>query len=302
MPLKDARLKRVSDLLSLSGIKDNITAIIVSDNGEFRVVAQPGENGDISITGGQSFIITARAAGVTEVTGEAWDNVSGSPSAAPPMMRVGHQVDEQTPVLEVHGVVVDEMTGRALEGFHMTVKNLSTGASLNAITTGEVAFGSYSMTFVDAMKSRTARVGDVLLITAETPSPLIGVQPLRHIVTTDDVKKSQIRLADLVAYEIPKENRLLPSYPNPGNPETWIPYRLASDASVTLTLYDTTGRMIRTLKIGHQRAGVYESKDKAIYWDGRNDFGERVASGVYFYTLTAKDFTATRKMLILKSM
>jgi hypothetical protein len=192
------------------------------------------------------------------------------------------------------------MMGRALDGFHITVKNLSTGVSFKAITTGEVAFGSYSMTVVDAISIRAARVGDVLLVTAETPSPLIGVQPLRHIVTRDDVKKSQLRLADLVAYEIPKENRLLPSYPNPGNPETWIPYRLASDASVTLTLYDTTGRMIRTIKIGHQRAGVYESKDKAIYWDGRNDFGERVASGVYFYTLTAKEFTATRKMLILK--
>ena len=166
------------------------------------------------------------------------------------------------------------------------------------------------MNFVDAPTSRfasrsyrgrAARVGDVLEITVQTPSPYIGVQPIRHIVTTDDVELSQIRLADLIAYEIPKETELLPNYPNPFNPETWIPYRLAEDASVALTIYDATGKLLRTIQVGHKAAAVYESKDKAIYWDGRNDFGERVASGVYFYNLsTTSDFTATRKMIVVK--
>ena len=99
---------------------------------------------------------------------------------------------------------------------------------------------------------------------------------------------------------IPEESALLPNYPNPFNPETWIPYQLASPAEVTLTLYDVTGRVVRTLHLGHQHAGMYRSKSRAAYWDGRNAQGEPVASGVYFYTLVAGEFAATGKMLIRK--
>ena len=98
----------------------------------------------------------------------------------------------------------------------------------------------------------------------------------------------------------PAETVLLPNYPNPFNPETWIPYRLAEDAFVVLTIYDGNGRVVRTFEVGHQTAAVYESRSKAVYWDGRNEVGERVASGLYFYTLTAGDFSATRKTVILK--
>ena len=108
-------------------------------------------------------------------------------------------------------------------------------------------------------------------------------------------------LAALLQSEIlPQENALLPNYPNPFNPETWIPYRLAESAEVTLSIYSLNGNRVRTLALGHQPAGFYESRSRAAYWDGRNAIGERVASGVYFYTLTAGDFAATDKMLILK--
>ena len=98
----------------------------------------------------------------------------------------------------------------------------------------------------------------------------------------------------------PKETLLLSNYPNPFNPETWIPYHLATDAEVVLTIYNVRGVAVRKLTLGHQPAGVYESRGRAAYWDGRNAVGEPVASGLYFYTLTAGDFTATRKMLIAK--
>jgi len=107
-------------------------------------------------------------------------------------------------------------------------------------------------------------------------------------------------LEQLHAALIPQENALLPNYPNPFNPETWIPYRLAKDAFVILTIYDQSGQVVRTLDIGHQAAAFYESRSKAIYWDGRNEIGEQVGSGVYFYHLSAGGFSATRKMLILK--
>ena len=98
----------------------------------------------------------------------------------------------------------------------------------------------------------------------------------------------------------PKETALLSNYPNPFNPETWIPYQLAEPAEVTVTIYAADGKLVRTLALGHQAAGVYQSKNRAAYWDGKNELGEPVASGVYFYTLKAGDFTATRKMLIRK--
>ena len=97
-----------------------------------------------------------------------------------------------------------------------------------------------------------------------------------------------------------QETALLPNYPNPFNPETWIPYQLAKPADVTLTIYDIKGPVVRALDLGHQRAGIYHSRSRAAYWDGRNAQGEPVASGVYFYTLKTGDFSATRKMLIRK--
>lgn len=108
------------------------------------------------------------------------------------------------------------------------------------------------------------------------------------------------RLQELLVLLIPEKTTLLANYPNPFNPETWIPYQLAKDSEVLISIYDTTGRLVRTLSLGFQSAGFYNSQGRAAYWDGRNGVGEPVASGLYFYTLTAGDFTATRKLLILK--
>ncbi len=113
-------------------------------------------------------------------------------------------------------------------------------------------------------------------------------------------RRGIVVLEQLLANLIPEETALLANYPNPFNPETWIPYQLATPAEVTVTIYAATGAVVRTLALGHRPAGNYDSRSRAAYWDGRNALGERVASGVYFYTLQAGDFAATRKMLILK--
>ena len=107
-------------------------------------------------------------------------------------------------------------------------------------------------------------------------------------------------LQALLALFIPEETALLPNYPNPFNPDTWIPYQLAEPAEVTLRIYTINGELIRTLTLGHQSAGIYQTRTRAAHWDGRNNIGEPVASGVYFYTLKAGEFTSTRKMLIRK--
>ena len=113
-------------------------------------------------------------------------------------------------------------------------------------------------------------------------------------------KQGIANLQDLLTSLIPEETALYRNYPNPFNPETWIPYQLAAPAAVALTIYDMNGGVVRHIALGHQSAGVYQSRSRAIYWDGRNQFGESVASGLYFYTLTAGEFTATRRMVILK--
>ena len=114
------------------------------------------------------------------------------------------------------------------------------------------------------------------------------------------MQRGVVVLQQLLVSLIPRETELLANYPNPFNPETWIPYRLAENAFVTLTIYDGNGRVVRTLNVGHRMAAVYERQSQAIYWNGKNNLGEQVASGVYFYTLSAGNYSATRKMMILK--
>ena len=149
--------------------------------------------------------------------------------------------------------------------------------------------------------------------TAAAPAVATG----RVDATTIEAWIAQARLADdgsiafrqgianleslLASLIIPQETALLANYPNPFNPETWIPYQLAAPAEVTLTIYDyERADAVRRLAVGHQAAGMYRSRNRAAYWDGRNQRGESISSGLYFYTLEAGEFTATRKMLIRK--
>ena len=158
---------------------------------------------------------------------------------------------------------------------------------------------------VAAAFGNTAAAPDILHLNTETTLTKAEVtqwiQHARQLNLTDPTVQHGIHfLEHLLAVLTPKEMVLLPNYPNPFNPETWIPYQLAEPAAVTLTISDIQGRVVRLLDLGHQRAGIYQHRARAVYWDGRNAQGELVASGVYFYTLKANEFSATRKMLIRK--
>ena len=118
--------------------------------------------------------------------------------------------------------------------------------------------------------------------------------------SVEDVGSAPELLASIESGEFFRQSRLLANYPNPSNPETWIPYYLLRSADVNVRIYNIDGRRVRTLLLGYQDAGFYGDRSRAAYWDGCNDVGERVASGIYFYTLSAGDFIATRKMLIRK--
>ena len=136
-------------------------------------------------------------------------------------------------------------------------------------------------------------------------NPIADLAPLRRLKENNPSVDIDIDInADVQgapsAPLIPDETALLSNYPNPFNPETWIPYQLATSADVTLTIYDVRGIMVRRLALGHRPAGFYRSRGRAAHWDGRNQIGEKVATGLYFYTLTTGEFNATGKMLIQK--
>ena len=172
---------------------------------------------------------------------------------------------------------------------------------------------------VDVNADGSVNKSDLLIIVENLDGSAIAAAPAAMLATLDpatlrawiDVllaeaddslayRKTLAILQGLLATVFPQETKLLANYPNPFNPETWIPYYLAKDADVALHIYAVNGTLVRTLALGYQAAGMYQSRSRAAYWDGRNAFGESVASGLYFYTLTAGDFTATRKMLIRK--
>ena len=296
VPVADPNVTMISHIFGLfpEGV---VQAIVAADNGNYPRIDGPDDPDDAEVKGDAAYLVVVTGDGTATVSGPGWSN-GGSTSAAPIALS-GYQLDTQTPLISVYGSVVDEITGLAREGFRVKVKNLTTKAALSEITSVEAADG-YSITFVDLNDAHAARVGDVLEISADSPDPLVGIKPVRHIVTVDDVKNSRITLEELIAYEIPAVTELLRNYPNPFNPETWIPYHLSEDADVNLTIYGINGEVVRDIDVGHQTAAKYDTRAKAIYWDGRNRFGEQVASGIYFYHLDAGDFSGTRKMVILK--
>ena len=115
-----------------------------------------------------------------------------------------------------------------------------------------------------------------------------------------DYQRGLLVLEQLLTALAPKETLLLPNYPNPFNPETWIPYQLAKSGDVKITIYDARGIVVRRLELGYRQAGYYTHRSRAAYWDGCNGLGEHVASGLYFYHLEADGVSLLRKMVILK--
>ena len=166
------------------------------------------------------------------------------------------------------------------------------------------------LVIIDIMYNYLCELKEEGLAVNNAPSQLTlfhqrTVQDLLNIIHEIDNHsleyKSRISMLEqLLILRIPKRTILLANYPNPFNPETWIPYQLAHDSHVNIKIYNSAGMLIRQFDIGYQRAGDYTSQNLAVHWDGRSDTGERVASGVYFYTFFSEDYTATRRMVVLK--
>ena len=234
------------------------------------------------IEGGKGYIVNVTAPKNISFTGSGWKNTAPAAPSAP-----GKGMETWAFVLRAQLEGISDVT--------LTIYN-------GPIRVAEaVARNNYHAAWADMNRQvSVVSAGDILTIEVrDTTGDLI--RTLQHEISVADIHRAftefQITPADL----IPKRTVLLANYPNPFNPETWLPYQLANDAEVTIRIYSSAGHLVRHLDLGFQQAGYYIGKTRAAYWNGRNDLGERLASGVYFYQLsTGESSEAIRKMVIRK--
>ena len=194
-----------------------------------------------------------------------------------------------------------------------TVDNVDAGLVIDALGTSNARYdvnGDGTVNFLDVVLVFDNRDDNVAGAPTIVGMKLSAVQidiiqeQIELLIATNDRSPAAMRtliyLQQLLVTARPEKTQLFANYPNPFNPETWIPYELATDTHVKITIYNTQGVVIRTLQFGHQSAGYYTGRDRAAYWDGRNAFGEQVASGLYFYQLETDEMSSMRKMVILK--
>jgi hypothetical protein len=161
-----------------------------------------------------------------------------------------------------------------------------------------IVAGNFGKSLVAAAPSMVSRVK---LTTEQKHHIASAIDQLESNANLSSVEEIALNVLKAILPErLPTQTQLLANYPNPFNPETWIPFQLAQDSIVTVKIYDVTGKQIRMIQLGHLPAGNYVESSKAIYWDGRTDTGELVSSGIYFYQIEAGDYRSARKMVILK--
>ena len=179
--------------------------------------------------------------------------------------------------------------------YTLTAKNLRTGAvAISGDVETTQAMGA------DLNRNSVVQTGDILEMVLRDARGTIVAGPILQTVSSTDIHNAYLRV-QLTGEDVhPKKTILAQNYPNPFNPETWIPYQLSEPAEVSIQIYDGSGHLVRTLNVGLKSAGAYTRRSRAAYWDGKNESRERVASGVYFYTLRIPEFSATRRMVILK--
>ena len=241
------------------------------------------------IEGGKGYIVNVSETRDVTFVGEAWTNQTESTAAAPTI--------SVEPIQGAWAFVVSgQLHGKpAFDGYQVMVRNQST----DTVITGTVRGSYFAAATADLSRRNVVKVGDVVEVDVIGPSGNVESDTFSYKVTPEDLADAVLSIR-LDGIGKPKLTQLLQNFPNPFNPETWIPYQLEKSADVTLQIYDTAGGIVRTLDLGFKGQGFYMTRTTAAYWDGRNNMGEQVASGVYFYSLQTPDFSATRKMLILK--
>ena len=230
------------------------------------------------------------ASGSWDRTVQVWELVPAMPVAEPSQLKGDLNADGVVNIQDL--VLVASQFGQTGTGQNATDINKDGVVNIQDLV---LVAGAFNVTV--SAPAAHSHVGETLTA-GEVHRWLHGAEQLEHKDAT--MARGIVVLEDLLALLAPAETALLHNYPNPFNPETWIPYQLKAPAAVQINIYNPHGILVRELSLGYQVAGRYTSRARAAYWDGRNTVGEPVASGLYFCTLTAGDFSATRRMVILK--
>ena len=283
---------------SLTG-RVGATVVIQLDAKTEKLIAYTVADNDdgFSIEGGKGYIVNTPKGGTVKFTGSAWDNQSDSKEpvveAAPagPALFTFKSAWAFIVRSDIHGM-------KTRTAYTLVAENLRTGTIATSHITPDVRRSS--AVWADLNRKSVVEVGDKLEVALYNARGQVVSGPFQRTVSTTDILNAFLSLQLNVGDVRPKDTILAQNYPNPFNPETWIPYQLATDSDVTITIYNTQGIIVRRLPIGFQYAGFYTNRSRAAYWDGRNNVGERVASGIYFYQLQTDNASFLEKMLIRK--
>ncbi|MDE0688204.1 MAG: T9SS type A sorting domain-containing protein [Candidatus Poribacteria bacterium] len=269
-------------------VKTGATAVVTLDaaNQQFVGWTPNAPDDGFPIEGAKGYIVNIPQTRDIVFTGTKWTNQMESP-AAPAVTRY------QTWAFVVSGYLGGT---QHFNGYLVTIRNKRTNT---VMTTRVHSHNYFAAATADLNYRGVVELGDRLELTVTDTHGNIVSERFNFTVNPMNLANAVLNVT-LEGIGMPKQSLLLQNYPNPFNPETWIPYQLSEDSLVSVSIYDTTGKLVRTLSLGFQSTGFYNSRERAAYWDGRNDLGERVASGVYFYQLTTPAFQQTRRMLILK--
>ena len=272
---------------TLAGLTGATTVITIDAASQQFVGWTPGAPDDgFPIEGGKGYIVNVPETRQFAFVGSRWTNQMDDAPAAP-----AHPSPQAWAF-----VVSGHLQGKpAFDGYQVIVRNQRT----NTVITASVRGDYFAAATADLTRRSVVEVDDVIEVGVIGPDGNVESPTHRAIVTPENLADAVLSIR-LDSIGQPTQNQLLQNYPNPFNPETWIPYHIAEAADVQLTIYDTQGAVVRQFELGHQLAGYYTDRTKAAYWDGRNQLGEMAGSGVYFYQLKAGDYSATRKLVILK--
>ena len=281
------------------------------------------EDDGFGIDGGMGYIVNTPAGGMVKFTGKAWNNQPEMEEPMDDMMdedmaedmidedmmdenggEEGNEEIAAAPALSTYKsawafIATSDIRGmQAGTDYTLVAENLRTGIIATENITSDVKRSS--VVWADLNRKSVVEAGDKLEVALYDEHGNIVSGPFQRTVTTADIRNAFLNLQLNVGDVRPQDTILAQNFPNPFNPETWIPYQLSQSAEVRISIHNISGQLVRTLDLGLQPVGSYMTPATAAYWDGKNAVGERVSSGIYFYTLQTADFAATRRMVILK--
>ena len=277
---------------TLAGLTGATTVITLdSANQRFAGWTPSAPNDGFPIEGGKGYIVNVPESRSFAFVGAPWTEQTKA-AASPPAIAAEISRAQNVWAFVVSGHLDGKLT---YDGYRVIVRNLRTNSTITASVDGDY----FAAANAALARRSVVQLGDVIELHVIGPDGNVESQTVRFNVTPENLANAVLSVR-LDGIGKPDQNLLLQNYPNPFNPETWIPYQLSENSPVSLSIYDTTGVLVRTLSLGIQPAGFYNSRERAAYWDGRNDVGERVASGLYFYQLRTPSFHQTRRLVIVK--